>query len=368
MPLHPLVALRAACFATQTFRTVVDVAQAPFAIGPDSRCLFLGSCFAENIGGRVHGVSLVNPSHGIVFNPLSLALVLERIASARAYGAADVGVCALDGARRISYEHHSRFGFTPRADVRLETEVDARLNAPLAAAHAHLAACDTLVLTLGTSWAFTRDGRAVANCHKQPAANFARRLVGVEEATDVLATAIGAARALAPGLRVLLTVSPVRHWKDGPVDNARSKAALLLVAHALVERLGGATCSYFPAYELMMDELRDYRFYERDMLHPSEVAVEFIYERFADAYLAPPVRERNGAIEAVRRAARHRPLQGAIDGAELPSSSDALRRFARGQLEKIDALAQRWGEPAERALAEERAHFGRLVADGRAEV
>lgn len=358
------LALRTACLATAAFRTVVHVPPAPFSLGPESRALFLGSCFAENIGERLRQGSidaLVNPSHGIVYNPLSLAATLERIASAVPYSPSDLHACERDPARLISWEHHSRFGGREGRDAEL-----GRINGALAQAHAHLRSCDVLFLTLGTAWAFTRGGLIVNNCHKQPAAMFERQLVSVDNAAAALERAVRAARAVAPpGLRVVLTVSPVRHWKDGPVDNSLSKATLLVTAHHLSRALGSATggsdghVSYFPSYEVMLDDLRDYRFYAADMLHPSDVALEHIWGLFAAAYLAPATLERIAAVEAVRRAARHRPMDG---------GSDALRQFAGAQLRKVEQLEARWGAKAAAALAGERAHFAQLQAEGGAVV
>lgn len=347
------LALRTACFATVAFRTVVHVPPAPFFLGPESRALFLGSCFAENIGERLRQGSmdtLVNPSHGITYNPMSLAATLERIASATPYSTADLHACERDPARLFSWEHHSRFGGRAGCDTEL-----ARINDALAQAHAHLRGCDVIFLTLGTAWAFTRGGVVVNNCHKQAAATFERQLVSADSAAAALERAVHAARAVAPpGLRVVLTVSPVRHWKDGPIDNSLSKATLLVAAHELVRTLarapGGHAC-YFPSYEIMLDDLRDYRFYAADMLHPSDVALEHIWGLFSAAYLAPAASERIAAVEAVRRAARHRPMD---------AGSDASRQFANAQLRKVAQIEERWGPKAAAALAAESAHFEQL--------
>lgn len=343
--------LRTACFATTAFRTVVNVPPNPFMLGPDSRALFLGSCFAENIGARLGAGSidaLVNPSHGIVYNPISLANTLERIASAAPYTGADLHACSRDPSRLISWHHHSRFGGRAGREAEL-----ARVNGALAGTHDHLRGCEVLFLTLGTAWAFTRGGSVVANCHKQPAHTFERTLVTADRAAAALERAVRAARAVAPGLHVVLTVSPVRHWKDGAVDNSLSKGTLVVAAHQLARALGGADgrASYFPSFEIMMDDLRDYRFYAADMLHPSELALEHIWGAFSRAYLTAPALERVAAVEAVRRAASHRPMD---------SGSGELGQFARAQLRKVDEIERRWGARAGRALADERAHFARL--------
>ncbi|KAG8468246.1 hypothetical protein KFE25_013329 [Diacronema lutheri] len=332
-----------------SFRTVINVPPAPFSLGPDSRALFLGSCFAENIGERLRRASLaalVNPSHGIVYNPLSLAAALERIASAAPYGPADLQPCAHDPSRLVSFAHHSRFGGRAGVDTEL-----ARMNRALEHAHAHLRTSDVLFLTLGTSWAFARDGAVVANCHKQPAAAFERVFIGADNAAAALARAVAAARSVSPRLRVVVTVSPVRHWKDGAVDNSLSKATLLVAAHQLVRTLGKEAASYFPAYELLMDDLRDYRFYANDMLHPSGPAIDYIWRAFTAAYLALDAAERIAAVEAVRTAAAHRPMDG---------DSAAVRQFGAAQFRKADEIERRWGLHAGRALAGEREHFARL--------
>jgi hypothetical protein len=343
------LALPAAFFSTAAFRTVVKAPPAPFRLSPESPSLFLGSCFAENIGGKLERgalPALSNPSHGIVYNPLSLAAVLERIASGRPYAPADLRPSIGDESRLISYEHHSRFGGREPLPVELD-----RINCALAQAHEHLRSCDAVFLTLGTAWAFTHQGDVVANCHKQPASLFQRQLVSADEAAAALSRAVDAARALVPGVRVVLTVSPVRHWKDGAIENSLSKATLVVAAHSVVRAHGPGVCAYLPAYEWLMDDLRDYRFYGADMLHPSDTALEYVYSAFADAYLTADARELVAAAEGVRRAAAHVPMD---------VGSAGLAKFAAAQLRKMDALQARWGERVNMALADERVHFERL--------
>jgi len=265
---------------------------------------------------------------------------------AEPYGVQDLHPCALDPDRLVSFEHSSRFG--GRKGVAAEL---VRINTALATAHAHLLECDALFLTLGTAWAFTRAGEVVANCHKQPASIFSRRLVGADEITAALDLALEAAWAVRPELRVVLTISPVRHWKDGPIENSHSKATLVVAAHALAGRHGGGRVGYFPAYELMMDELRDYRFYTADMLHPSDTALEYIFEAFSGAYLGSDALARVHAVQSVRRAAQHRPMD---------AGSVALSQFAVGQLLEIEKLVGKWGPNVADALAGESQHFERM--------
>jgi hypothetical protein len=290
--------------------------------------LLAGSCFTENMGRKLdyYGFDVeVNPC-GIVYNPLAAANVLEMLVEDRRLG--EVDLLPAHG-RWVSLYHHGAFSDADPAAC-LE-----RINARLERGARRLREADLLVMTWGSAWVYTHAARGVVvtNCHKLPEREFTRRRAGVEEIVARYLEIIPAARALNPRLRVLFTVSPIRHWRDGAHGNQLSKATLLLAIEELQARL--ADTYYFPSYEIVLDELRDYRFYAGDMLHLSPVAVDHVWECFRESYipaaLCPVMRQ----VEALRRRAAHRPLH--------PDGSDEERRLsAAAALDEVIRKV-RWG-------------------------
>ena len=264
----------------------------------------------------------MNP-FGISYNPLSLAWNLQRLLDAAPFDMGDVTE-GTQGGRYFSYMHHSSF---TRADPAATLRA---MNAALERGRASLAKTQVLFLTLGSAWTWRlkESGALVANCHKQPAALFEKFIVSPSEVEAALFEAVQQCAAANPGVKVVLTVSPVRHWRDGASESARSKAVLLLAAHSLCER-DPSRFHYFPSYEIMMDDLRDYRFYESDMLHPSPQAVEYIWGKLQDSMFCPSCRPTITKLEALSRAVEHR----AFD-----ASSAEHQTFLRRQLELIDSL------------------------------
>ena len=303
------------------WRTELTIPQGHPKIGYDGFVFLVGSCFASHLSRKLGYFQLPHLGNpfGVLYHPAPMENLLSRAAEGRPFGEGEL--FENEGLWR-SLETHSQ-GARPDREETLQA-----LNAALEATRGALGRATHVVLTLGTAYAFRHreTGRLVANCHKLPSSHFARELSPVGELTDSLGRILEVLRALQPGLTVLLTVSPVRHIRDGLVENQRSKAHLLAAAHHLVDR---GLAGYFPAYELMMDELRDYRFYEADLLHPNAQAVDFIWERFAEAWVAGeagPVMERVGEV---RRQMEHRPLQ---------ADSPAYREFRRSLEEKARAL------------------------------
>lgn len=274
--------------------TPVNVPPAQLRIGFDTPLLLLGSCFTDEIGTRLQHAGfdvLCNP-FGTLYNPLSISACLRRAESGEPFDERDLvfhdGLCH-------SWHHHGSFSH-PDAAVCLS-----RCNEALGRTRAFLLRRPVLLLTFGTAYAFflnapgsPHHGRVVANCHKLPAARFVRRRLTVDEIA-------GAFPALPP---CILTVSPIRHLADGAHEGQLSKSALLLA----VERLCAQGATYFPSYEIMLDELRDYRFYARDMCHPSDLAADIIWQRFQQAFMDDAVRARLLLNEKAFRQSQHRPI------------------------------------------------------------
>lgn len=267
----------------------------------------LGSCFADEIGGRMQaaGFDVLRNPFGTLYNPASLAAAVARLDSAEPFTAEDCVEMGAGAGRICSFSHHTSFA-RPTAE-----EFLAHANARLKEDAARWRACRNVILTLGTArvWrAQDLPGRpVVANCLKRPAREFTRELLGVNACAELLRGIIDAH----PEKRFLLTVSPIRHPGDGAHGNTISKSVLHLAVEAV------SRCHYFPAYEILMDELRDYRFYADDLVHPAPAAIQIIWERFLDACTDPAGRERILANERAARAAAHRPLSPSGSESEI---------------------------------------------------
>ena len=256
-----------------------------------SKILFLGSCFAAEMGQRMSQLgfsALVNP-FGVLYNPASIAGALQRLSSAKPFVEEEL-VCSQG--RYASFEHQYLLGeATPEAFLE-------QANTALTQSASFLSEATHIVLSLGTSWVYRHlaRGQIVANCHKLPEKEFERLFLSPQESLDLLSPWMAAF----PQVQWILTVSPIRHLKDGAHGNQLSKAALLLAIDALCKRFPWAY--YFPAYELVLDELRDYRYYAADMVHIQPAAVDYIWERFMAVAITPSSQE--AVAEAARRLRR----------------------------------------------------------------
>ncbi|TNE54964.1 MAG: hypothetical protein EP344_13795 [Bacteroidetes bacterium] len=307
----------------KTFRTTLPAFHAPFGISHADPGLLIGSCFTEHIGTQLHERKfpvLANPT-GILYNPVSIARTLEML---RTVPSGKPDFFELDGLWH-SWDFHGSFSHPDRETA------EQQIRSALETAARQVQHARYLVLTLGTAQVsvLKKSGQVVANNHKAPAAWFDQRRLGVSETTEVLATELEALHRALPQLQVVLTVSPVRHLRNGLVENQRSKATLLLACEALCAQLDFAC--YFPAFELLMDDLRDYRFYTSDLLHPNELAISYIWDYFSNAFFSKETRQLSEQIERIVAAARHRPFH--------PGTPEH-RTFARRQLEQIGTLSR----------------------------
>lgn len=303
------------------FRTEIDIDRWQQPIDYHHKILSLGSCFADNIAAKLseNKFRITSSPMGILFNPASIASALERAIERREVTADELLLC--DG-RYVSYAFHSSLGGdSPESALQA-------MNGAIRCTHDALQSADHLILTLGTAWVYrlASNGDIVANCHKQPQRLFRREMLGVEEIADILGRVI---ERLPRRMHITLTVSPVRHLGDGLSGNSLSKATLRLAIDLLTRRHDNV--GYFPSYEILMDDLRDYRFYADDMTHPSAAAIEYIAERFFAAALSPRAKELMPQIRQIVRAAQHRPRN---------SQSEEYKEFCRKQLAAIEQLAE----------------------------
>ena len=272
------------------------------SIGYAHRLMLMGSCFAAHIGARLQEARFrcdANP-YGVLYNPLSISAALREMQAGKVYAAADL--YPHQGLWHSPMHHGDFSAATP-------AEALQRINSRLRPASAALPALDFLLLTWGTAWVYEdrTTGHVAGNCHKRPETCFLRRRLAVDEIVEDAASLFDALWQQNASLQVVLTVSPIRHVRDGLHDNQLSKATLLLAADRLCAAFPGRVF-YFPAYELLQDELRDYRFYADDLVHPSPLAVRYVWERFAQWCLSPEAVRLMAEVEDVRKALSHRPL------------------------------------------------------------
>jgi hypothetical protein len=286
--------------------------------------LLSGSCFTEHMASRLKHFKfpvLENPN-GILFNPVSLSQSLTRAVDGHPYRSDEL-FC--EHGLWSSWDFHSRFS-DPDPQSALES-----MNRSVAETHAFLGQAKWAMLTFGSAYVYQLDDRRiVANCHKVPAARFRRRLLSVEETMSALDTLVHRLFRFNPSLRLILTVSPVRHLRDGFVENSRSKAVLIQSVHQLADKFD--RIHYFPAYELVIDDLRDYRFYAEDMVHPNYQATGYVWEKFAESSISGASREAMKEIDKIRAAMSHRPLH---------PTSEQHRQFREKHLRMATDLALR---------------------------
>ena len=310
------------------FRTKIDIPRFGFGISHNDKCLFIGSCFAENIGNKLATTKIptsVNPA-GILYNPISIRESIKNALSGKKYGDDDVFFSA---GTWNSFYFHSRFSNVDKGKC-IES-----INSATEMLKRQLETVDVMFVTFGTAYIYelAETGEIVCNCHKQPEKNFNRRLLKVSEIVDAWSECIRTLTEANPKMHIVFTVSPIRHWRDGAHQNQISKSTLHLAINELNEKFGNTF--YFPAYEIMMDELRDYRFYASDMVHPSETAVQYIWERFGETFFSEKTNAMIARIGKITAAANHRPLN---------PQSEEYKSFSKKNLDEIGAIKQTLGE------------------------
>jgi len=314
------------------FMTKIPIAKSGNPIDYTSRIVSLGSCFAENIGAKFRYFKFeetVNP-FGIIFNPVSIENLLERVVHKKQFTEADI--FSHNGLWHC-YEVHSELS-DPKKEAFLN-----RLNLLVSDLHHQILNATHCQITYGTSWVYRNKSsqNIVANCHKMPQNQFDKELLSETEIAESIQNTIDLVWKINPGCSFIFTVSPVRHIKDGFVENNVSKSHLLSAIYQTVKSLQAtphsSALNYFPSYEIMMDELRDYRFYAEDMLHPNQTAIDYIWGRFAANYITESCFTVMEEIDSIRKAMAHRPFN---------PETEAHRKFLRNLQSKIDKLQRQY--------------------------
>ncbi len=313
------------------FHTEVDIKKGEFQLTHEQNILLLGSCFADNMGGKLAADKfnvMCNP-FGTLYNPMSIAWQIERSISGKHFTTSSEEILK-DGDIYHSWMHHTDFS------ANSANQLVERMNAAMEHTHDTLKTAGTLIITFGTAiiYELKASGSLVANCHKQKDCLFARRTLSTDEIAERWTQLCRTLHEFNPKLRIIFTVSPIRHKRDGFHQNQLSKATLLLAVDKIIENVNtSVTTAYFPSYEIMMDQLRDYRFYADDMIHPSQTAVEFIWQRFKDTYISSQTQSVIDRCKEISNILKHRPSD---------PSSQAYLSLIRKTLDKINSLKEEY--------------------------
>lgn len=301
-----------------TFFTEVSVPKSTIQLTHQSRIFMLGSCFSDYMAQRMQraGFSANLSPLGILFNPASIIRALERYMN-----------CQKTDEREIYHAAEGYFSLDAHSCISRPQKEEAieAFNQAVEEGHRLLNEADTLIITLGTAWIYRHraTGEPVANCHRLPKDDFSRELLTPEQISGPLVRLLGQLSAK----RVIFTLSPVRHLADGAAENSLSKAILRVAISQITSQTESA--EYFPSFEIMTDELRDYRFYSQDMTHPSPLAVEHIWQKFLTSHSSEKTRQTALAAEQIKRAMEHRPFS--------PQSPE-YREFCLSELHKVKEL------------------------------
>lgn len=309
------------------FRTEIQIPKSDFPIDYHSKLLFLGSCFSENIGEKFNYYKFqttVNP-FGIIFNSVSLEKLIKRIVEKNYFTEKDIfnynnlWHC---------YEVHSELSNTNK-EVFLDN-----LNSIIDSTNQQITKLSHCFITLGTSWVYRNNesNEIVANCHKVPQKQFTKELLSISQTEESLQNIVSLIHSVNPNCNFIFTVSPVRHIKDGFTENTLSKAHLIAAIHQTITH-HPSPIIYFPAFEIMMDELRDYRFYAEDMLHPNQTAVNYIWEKFVDSTVSEESKSLMIEIENIQKSLAHKPFN---------PNSESHQKFINQLNSKIKAVQNRY--------------------------
>ena len=308
-----------------TFRTILTPTRSQIEITHQDKVLCMGSCFAEHIGERLiyHKIPTSLNPFGIVYNPITIAKNLISLLESDFIFSEKNKELIESSTGWNSLSHHSQFSHSQK-----EIVVE-KINHALEETRDFLSSTTRLILTFGTANVFVHKetNEVVANCHKIPQQEFIKRRLTIEEIVDALTSILQKLKNVFPHLEIIMTVSPVRHIKDGLIENQRSKSTLIMALQHLVEQHDFV--HYFPSYELLLDDLRDYRFYKKDMIHPTEVAIDYIWEFFTQTWFSQKTIGLNKKIKKIRQAMEHRPFQ---------PDSPAYLDFVKKQLQQIQAI------------------------------
>jgi len=282
------------------FRTKISIPNYPYPIDYHSKIFGMGSCFVDNMKEKLDFYkfqNLINP-FGVIFNPVSINKLIQRIIKKEFFIEKDL---FFHEDLWKSFQVHSKYNTNDKHSYLKN------INEIIEKSHRFLKSSDWVFITLGTSWVYKyiETDEIVANCHKVPQRKFKKLILSPTEIKSSLERLVSLIQAFNPQAKILFSISPVRHLKDGFVENNRSKSHLHTALHPLINN---ETTFYFPSYEILIDDLRDYRFYERDYLHPNNLALEYIWEKFKSTLISPEIYEDLKLIGKIQKQFHHKPF------------------------------------------------------------
>ena len=305
------------------FRTKITIPKSDNPIDYNSKIVSLGSCFAENMAEKLGYFKFQNTCNpfGIIFNPVSIEKIINKAISQELFTEEDI---LFHNERWHSFDVHSDCSNSNKE------ELIANLNVILKSTHQKISEATHIIITYGTSWVYRNieSKLIVANCHKVPQKQFSKEILSIETIENSIKNTISLIQKVNPKAKIIFTVSPVRHLKDGFVENQQSKAHLIAAIHQILQ-----SAAYFPSYEIMMDELRDYRFYAEDMIHPNQVAIDFIWERFLETTISEESHSIIKEVETIQKGLQHRPFN---------PNSESHQQFLSKLQDKITKLVSQY--------------------------
>jgi len=309
-----------------SFRTPIPIHESGFDLTYKKKSTLIGSCFTDNVGNMLHYYKFparINP-FGVMYNPISVAKVLDTLIHKNYFTEKNLHQHSHTW---LSFYHDTAFSGEDKEQV-LKA-----INKNIEEASQWLANTNLLIITFGTARVYHHKEKQmiVSNCHKIPSKEFDRYLLNIEDITEQWRKLLGKLRQFNPNAHIVFTISPVRHWKDGAAGNQQSKATLILALKQLLDEY--KDIEYFPAYEIMMDELRDYRFYADDMLHPGTLGIQYIWEQFARKYIKKSTFKMMNRVEEIVKARSHKPFR--------PRSLE-YQDFLKKQIEKTEQLLDKY--------------------------
>ncbi len=310
------------------FHYEFDIQKPTYAIEHRHKLFLMGSCFTENITEKLRNYkfSVLENPHGILFNPISVSQAINTYIEEKLYHQRDL---FLFNDLWHSWDHHSRFSAASPEEALF------KINGAVHQANAFLKQTNIVFITLGSAWVYAlcadapgyKEKKVVANNHKAPLQWFKRSLLGVEEVLANLDNLLHRLFIFNPNINIIFTISPVRHLREGVIDNNRSKAVLIQSVHHLVSKF--EQLYYFPAYELIIDDLRDYRFYAEDLVHPNYFATQYVWEKMVSSCMKEETRKLMDEIAIINRGIQHKPFHGL---------SEQHQKFKQSLLDRVNVL------------------------------
>lgn len=309
------------------FRTEIKIPKSDFQINHRKHLISFGSCFSDHIGNKLkeNKFNIVSNPFGVLYNPYSVSKAIERLYENRAF---DEHELQYHNQLYQSFMHHSSFS-SPQKEECLN-----QINNSFKEAATFIHKADIFLITFGTAYVFRlkQTGEIVANCHKFAADTFDHQRLTVDEIVDKWNGIIRHAQRINPQIKFIFTVSPIRHWKDGAHENQISKSILHIAIDALTMQYN-QNCFYFPSYEILLDELRDYRFFDTDMMHPAPIAIDYIWNRFGETYFDAQTDEIIHMWQKISRSLNHKPFN---------TASDQYTAFLKQTIQQVNQLQQKY--------------------------